>query len=275
MKNNMRIWESDAGYCKYVNAHHPEAISFIKNEVEEFQDSRNIWIDIVDYSIYPHTTPDGKWLPYTKTLFKKIIFDIFPRNIKVQYGDDVDYNRYLTWRTAVEDISQQRSQGNKGERWIVECGLDISKGPGHMEEIYVKEKVYVQNNPEYEKFLKSEEYSKYEMACIKYEYDYEEFKENRRKYFKFNLPDGSVKEVLLGLKLEERLEELRKIGVSEKEIEKVKKLFVKPTKPIPPQAPKSKIRKVIPGHYKKIRVPGEWSCELRIKSVKQILISNV
>ena len=49
--------------------------------------------------------------------------ELFPRKIKPKYDTDPDYNRYLTWLTAHEDIEKQRDSGFHGEKFLVLCDL--------------------------------------------------------------------------------------------------------------------------------------------------------
>ena len=49
--------------------------------------------------------------------------ELFPRKIKPKYDTDPDYNRYLTWLTAHEDMEKQRDSGFHGEKFLVLCDL--------------------------------------------------------------------------------------------------------------------------------------------------------
>ena len=49
--------------------------------------------------------------------------ELFPQKIKPKYDTDPDYNRYLTWLTAHEDIEKQRDSGFHGEKFLVLCDL--------------------------------------------------------------------------------------------------------------------------------------------------------
>ena len=53
---------------------------------------------------------------FRKIAFNWIIVELFPRKIKPKYDTDPDYNRYLTWLTAHEDIEKQRDSGFHGEQ---------------------------------------------------------------------------------------------------------------------------------------------------------------
>ena len=95
-----KIWEVDPVYINYLSSHHPEAIEFVKRNAEVIKNKRNIWLDIQSYTEFSDKASDGSVLPGTRKviLFKKIIFDIFPRKLKPQYfGDDTDFYRTLRW----------------------------------------------------------------------------------------------------------------------------------------------------------------------------------
>jgi hypothetical protein len=61
--------------------------------------------------------------------FKKVVFELFPQTIKPmypkksQYKDADLYNdvcNAINWKTATEDIKQQRKNGIKGKQFIIE-----------------------------------------------------------------------------------------------------------------------------------------------------------
>ena len=157
-------------------------------------------------------------------------FDVFPRKNRPQYiKEDPEYNKYITWKTATEDIQKQRAAGYKGERWIVECRLDAHKTKGIIrQELIPATSIYV-DNPEYSAYLKSEAYKRYKNECSTYESKLSDYKRYRRNYHDFHLPDGTIKQVLLYLHPEEKYEMLRTLGVSESEIQTSQQMLVKPT----------------------------------------------
>lgn len=266
MKN--KIWEVDDDYRYYVDSHHPEAIEFIKKNILGLKNKGRMWIDICEYTEFSYDAPDGKRLPGTQDiiLFKKIIFEVFTRKINPNYvKNDYEHNRYLTWKAATEDISKQRTQGIKGKKWIVECGLDIKRGASHKIQVSIPERVKYIDNPEYEKYLQSDEYKRYNTDYAEYELKINRYKANRRNYYKFNLPNGSVKEVLLFLHPEEKYKQLRELGVKDEEIEASKLLLEKPIKPEVPKAPDERIRLVVPAHMEEKIIPGKWIWKHYIK----------
>lgn len=272
-KNQMRKeWEGDSAYRRYVSSHHPEAIEFIKRNAKTIKSKGEIWLDVQTYSEFSDKAPDGSDLPGTGKviLFKKIIFDIFPRKIKPQYiKEDTDYNRYITWKTATEDIQKQKAAGNKGERWIVECLLEVNKTQAQSKKVLVPEARKRIENPAYSAYLKSQAYQKYKVEYAAYESRLREYKAYRRNFQEFILPDGTVKRVLLYMRAEEKYEMLRSLGVPEVEIQASRQMLVKPDEPSLPPAPSREITKVIPSHYEDRMIPGKWVWNHSIKSVRR------
>ncbi len=267
-----KIWEVDSAYKNYLSTHYPEAIEFIKRNAEKIKNKGNIWLDIQKYSEYSGKASDGSALPGAGKviLFKKIVFDIFPRKMKPHYiEEDTDYNRYITWKTATEDIRTQKSAGYKGERWIVECLLDIHKAQSQIKKVLVPPTSKRIVNPAYSTYLQSQAYRQYRAECASYESRLSDYKTYRRNFQEFHLPDGTVKKVLLYMRAEEKYEMLRQLGVSEAEIRESRQRLVKPEEPAPPSAPSREITKTIPGHYEERTVPGKWVWHHSINSVRR------
>ena len=75
-----------------------------------------MWVDVVSMNTY-YKRGSGN------IAFNWIVVELFPRKIKPKYDADPDYNRYLTWLTAHEDIEKQRDSGFHGEKFLVLCDL--------------------------------------------------------------------------------------------------------------------------------------------------------
>ena len=258
--NKKEIWEVDTVYRKYVSDHFPEAIEFIR---KNFNGYGNKWIDIKGYEEYPKFTPSGVFLPGSRDiiLFEYIDFDIFERKIKPEYKkDDIDYNRYITWKTATEDIAKQRAAGINGKHKIIKCGLDIEKTPVKIKKVRVRERDELVDNPEYKLYLESEEYKKYLTLKETYDSNLTKYKNYRRNYHRFVLPDGTTKDILLYKKdkIEEKFKMLRDLGVSEDQIEKSRRELIEPIEPIKPDEPPKKIIATIPEHYEDRQIPSKW-----------------
>ena len=265
-----KVWEVDPDYRRYVSSHHPEAIEFIKRNAAAFQKKGNVWLDIQDYSVFPGTAPDGSNLPGAGKviLFKTIVFDVFPRKMKPEYREeDTDYNRYITWKTATEDIRKQRSEGNRGERWIVECLLDVHKTPDRIKKVLIPASRIRIENPAFSAYPKSQAYQEYRAKKAAYEAKLAEYRKYRRSFQEFSLPDGTVKRVLLYNRPEEKYEMLRSLGVSETEIQASRQKLVKPEEPLPPPAPPREITKAIAAHEEERTIPGKWVWRHTIQTV--------
>lgn len=266
LKNNDKIWEVDIDYQKYISEHHPEAIEFIKKNRKIFN---NKWIDIQDYESFSKKASDGSWLPGTKRiiLFKQIVFDVFERRIKPEYiKDDINYNRYITWKTATEDIENQRSEGIKGERWILKCSLDTEYISRKKQKVLVPEKQECIINPEYTAYLKTNAYKEYKKNRTEYETRLRSSKEYRHQLHDFTLPDGTRKSFAFAHP-KEKLEMLIKLGVPEKEIQASREALFVPEEPIQPPAPPMRISTTIPAHYEERQIPAKWIWKHSIKFV--------
>ena len=68
-----------------------------------------------NWELYGYKNKFNKWD------FSNITIELFPRKTKPIYPQYVsdEYKKYITWKTANEDISIQNSQGYKGIRFII------------------------------------------------------------------------------------------------------------------------------------------------------------
>ena len=264
---------NDLGYRRYVHLHHPEAIQFIKLNAEDIKNKGNIWIDVQNVTEFSDKAPDGTNLPGVGNviLFKKIEFEIFPRKMKPKYSKDDNFdNRYITWKTATEDIQRQRASGYEGEQWIVECLLNVRKTQSKIEKVHVAETHKRIDNPEYAAYLESEAYRQYKAEYEVYELRRKDYEAYRHGFHDFHLPNGEVMQKLLYKNPEEKFEELKQLGVTETEIQESRQRLVKPVAPIPPPAPPRDITEVIPEHYEDRVVPGKWAWRHAIKLVHRV-----
>ena len=74
------------------------------------------WIDVISVNTF-ETQFEGR------IGFNWIIVELFSRIHQPKYTDDREYNRYLTWHAAHDDIAQHRSKNHHGEKFIVICKL--------------------------------------------------------------------------------------------------------------------------------------------------------
>lgn len=93
-------WRQDKDYLDYIDSGESAAVYIVKNIVKSL-DTKNMWVDVVSINTY-YKRGSGN------IAFNWIVVELFPRKIKPKYDTDPDYNRYLTWLTAHEDIEKQR-----------------------------------------------------------------------------------------------------------------------------------------------------------------------
>ena len=108
-------WRHDAEYIRYVESGESAAV-FVVRDVVQAVNTSGKWISIV--SMNSRIEEPNGWA------FDWIVCELFPRKIQPEYiGEDTDYNRYITWKTAQLDIAQQRSKGYSGPKFLVLCRL--------------------------------------------------------------------------------------------------------------------------------------------------------
>lgn len=121
MKNEDRI-KYDSEYISYVE-HGDSAAVFIVRDLVKNIDTSKMWIDII--KTWGEKNESGVWD------FSKIKIELFPRKIKPIYPQDAstEDKKYITWKTAHEDIDQQRSQGYIGKKFMISLKL-VNKNQG-------------------------------------------------------------------------------------------------------------------------------------------------
>lgn len=109
-------WRKDPGYIQYCERGESAAVYIVRDLCTDKIDTQSKWIDCIALDAWQ----DG----YHNWKFKFIVVEIFPRKIIPEYvKDDVAYNKYLTWKTAHEDIAEQRAAGVQGVFYLVKCWL--------------------------------------------------------------------------------------------------------------------------------------------------------
>ena len=110
-------WKKDAAYISYIERGESAAV-FVVRDIVDAIETKGKWIDVISLSTYNKKGAEDR------KAFNWIIVELFPRKIQPQYDtQDLDYNRYLTWVTAHEDIEHQRKAGFRGEKYLVLCNL--------------------------------------------------------------------------------------------------------------------------------------------------------
>lgn len=112
----------DAAYISYVEYGESAAV-FVARDIVRAIDTTGKWIDILNLDGYKNR--NGRWE------FEYFTFELFPRKKHPQYPTDIseEDKKYITWRTAHEDIAEQRRQGYKGIRFKI-CPKLVKRNKG-------------------------------------------------------------------------------------------------------------------------------------------------
>lgn len=102
----------DADYISYVESGESAAV-FVARDIVRSIDTSGMWIDILN--LEGDKNDDDRWD------FKHFTIELFPRRKYPQYPDGVsdEDKKYITWKTAHEDILEQRSRGYKGTKFRI------------------------------------------------------------------------------------------------------------------------------------------------------------
>lgn len=112
----------DSEYISYVKNGDSAAV-FIVRDIVRSIDTSGMWIDVISTSGYKNEF--GKWD------FSSITIELFPRKTKPIYPQyaSIEDKKYITWKTANEDIDKQRLQGYRGEKFTI-CPKLVNKNQG-------------------------------------------------------------------------------------------------------------------------------------------------
>ena len=121
MRNQNKI-KYDSAYISYV-ANGGSAAVFIVRDIVRSIDTSGMWIDVISTSGYKNEF--GKWD------FSSITIELFPRKIRPIYPKYVstEDKKFITWKTANEDIAKQRLQGYRGKKFTI-CPELVNKNQG-------------------------------------------------------------------------------------------------------------------------------------------------
>ena len=109
----------DDAYITYVKSHISTAVLIVRDMVKDI-DTKGKWIDVrhLEERFLSHYNGDFSFI--IAELFSRKQKPIYPK--KMVHETDAEYkNRiaYITWQTATADIEQQRTEGIKGDAYIV------------------------------------------------------------------------------------------------------------------------------------------------------------
>jgi hypothetical protein len=95
---------NDAGFTLFNESGEATCVHIARDHANNV-DTTDKWIDVIS-----HTNE-----------FEKIIIELFPRITHPKYTQDTEYNRYICWHTAHNDISVHRGKGNHGTKYMIYC----------------------------------------------------------------------------------------------------------------------------------------------------------
>ncbi len=112
----------DSKYISYVENGDSAAVFIVRDIVKPI-DTSGMWIDILNTSGFKNE--------YDQWDFSSITIELFPRKIKPVYPEDAstEIKKYITWKTADDDINIQRKNGYKGKRFVI-CPKLVNKNQG-------------------------------------------------------------------------------------------------------------------------------------------------
>lgn len=110
---------NDQGFIDYYKSGEAAAVHVVRDCAASVNTTEK-WIDVISVNIF-ETQFKGR------IGFNWIIVELFPRIHKPDYTYDIDENRYLTWRTAHDDIDEHRLKKHHGEKFLVICKLKKMK----------------------------------------------------------------------------------------------------------------------------------------------------
>ncbi|MDE5763385.1 MAG: hypothetical protein K2I00_00240 [Ruminococcus sp.] len=116
----------DKAFTYYWESGEAEAVHIVR-DCATGVNTTGKWIDVVSERTITEHSESSAGLYW-------IIAELFPRIHKPEYTDDTDYNRYLTWYTAHNDICEHRSKNHHGEKFFILCELIKKKRIVHEKE---------------------------------------------------------------------------------------------------------------------------------------------
>lgn len=103
-------------YVDYLKTEEATIVFIVKNLVDSL-DTKRKWIDVVDFDAYGSKGD--------KIAFNYIIVELFERKLFPKYpkGADIKLKKAITWKTAHDDVTKQRSNGVRGTMFLITCHL--------------------------------------------------------------------------------------------------------------------------------------------------------
>lgn len=103
-------------YFNYLKSEEATIVFITKNLIDRLNTKKK-WIDVVDFDTYGSKGD--------KIALNYMIVELFVRKIYPKYpkGADVKLKKAITWKTAHDDIANQRFSGVRGTKYLITCHL--------------------------------------------------------------------------------------------------------------------------------------------------------
>ncbi len=171
----------DSEYISYIESGESAAV-FITRDIVKSINTQGKWIDIVIIDAFDYW---DDYEDYPRKDFNYFIVELFPRKTKPVYPKGISDNdkKYITWKTANDDISKQRKDGYIGERYLIFAKL-------YKKRIY-KGTTMALYNTRFQRFVpdkwktSSTEYRKKKIFETKWDYSIKTVKRINSKQFKY------------------------------------------------------------------------------------------
>ena len=121
----MNKYKHDTDYISYVESGESAAV-FVARDIVRSIDTSGMWIDIL--SLDGFKNEDNRWD------FQYFTIELFPRKKYPKYPNNAtdEDKKYITWKTAHEDIAEQRRHGYQGTKFRINSKLvNRNKGKYH------------------------------------------------------------------------------------------------------------------------------------------------
>ena len=108
----------DQEFTDYYESGEATVVHVVRDLAMEVN-TKGKWIDVLSMNTFEPKSPQFEG----HLGFNWIIVELFPRIQHPVYTVDREYNRYLTWQAAHEDIAKHRAEKHQGEKFLVLCKL--------------------------------------------------------------------------------------------------------------------------------------------------------
>lgn len=107
---NKRV-KYDDEYIRYIESGESASVLITRDIVNSIN-TTNKWIDVIELQAYDI---------HDQRAFYYFIVELFDRRIKPIYPKyaNIEEKKYITWKTAHQDIEEQRNKGIKGPKYLV------------------------------------------------------------------------------------------------------------------------------------------------------------